>query len=291
MFRDIEHLSDPNPFWFASGELLKDVLDCEINAVTHLLAKCPDWPHLFDSPHATVPQRTSCFELLAHRKIMEIIYETFAGRYEVSPSRGDLESNALSRTHNLVASDAPAWVLEVNEVVDRLPSHIYKALPEPLRLGGFPASDPARAETIKSAAETINSVEQIKLLTEGVLDQQARRLESRWSATNPVIIQPDKAQSNQPQVTKAYPPKLFEGLVSKNDLSRYSQYMDTLTEKQRTAFLLKLEYGLGLSQIALRMGIDRKTADEHIKAALKKVQQAGSAEKRKAHRAKNLPDS
>jgi DNA-directed RNA polymerase specialized sigma24 family protein len=67
----------------------------------------------------------------------------------------------------------------------------------------------------------------------------------------------------------------------KTDLSHYT---DRLTEKQRQAFSLKYEYELGLAEIASRMGLDRKTAYEHIEAAKRKIDQARSSEKRKAHR-------
>jgi hypothetical protein len=195
MFGDDYYLPSPQPFWFASEELLTKVLSAEIEAVTQLLAKYPDLRNLFDAPEATVPQRTACFVLLAHRKVMETIYETFAGRHDQSPSLGDVESHALSRTNNLVIADAPAWVLEVNEVVQRLPSHIYNALPEPLRLGGFNASNPEKAATIKSAAETLSSVEQVRVLTGGVLDQQLRRLAARWSPTTTINSQSSPDQS------------------------------------------------------------------------------------------------
>jgi hypothetical protein len=188
MSTDIEYLSTPQPFWFASEELLIKVLRKEINEVTKIATKHPDFRNLLDAPEATVPQRTACFALLAHRKIMDMIYDTFATRYQQSPSLGDIESKALSRTRNLVTADAPAWVLEVNEVVERLPSHIYKSLPEALRLGGSSASDPARAATIKSAAERISSLEKIQMLTEGVIDQQLGRLERRWSAIPTTIV-------------------------------------------------------------------------------------------------------
>jgi len=80
-------------------------------------------------------------------------------------------------------------------------------------------------------------------------------------------------------------PKGTEGLVQKQ--SDLSKYMDGLTEKQRLAFSLKFEYGLGLTEIASRMGINHKTADEHIKAAAKKIEQARSSEKRSTHRSKH----
>lgn len=75
-----------------------------------------------------------------------------------------------------------------------------------------------------------------------------------------------------------------EGLVRKVDLS---QYMHNLTEKQQLAFSLEFEYELGLAEVASRMGIDRKTAYEHIEAAKRKIDQARSNEKSKAHRPKS----
>lgn len=79
-----------------------------------------------------------------------------------------------------------------------------------------------------------------------------------------------------------------EGLGQKHqDLSRY---MHKLTEKQQMAFSLKFEYELGLAQIALRMGLDRKTAYEHIEAAKRKVDQVRSAEKRKFNPANRDPE-
>ena len=78
--------------------------------------------------------------------------------------------------------------------------------------------------------------------------------------------------------------KGIEGLgPKKTDLS---QYTHNLTEKQQLAFSLKFEYELGLAEIASRMGLNHKTVYEHIAAAERKMQQARSNEKRKAHRTK-----
>jgi hypothetical protein len=80
----------------------------------------------------------------------------------------------------------------------------------------------------------------------------------------------------------------FEGLSQKElDLSRY---MDNLTEKQRTAFSLRHEYRLGLTEVASRMGLDRKTAYEHIQAASRRIDQVRSNEKRQKNRAKSTPE-
>lgn len=83
-------------------------------------------------------------------------------------------------------------------------------------------------------------------------------------------------------------PKGTEGLVKKK--SDLSKYMDGLTEKQQLAFSLKYEYELGLTEIASRMRINHKTADEHIKAASKKIQEARSGEKRRVHQSKHTPE-
>lgn len=79
-------------------------------------------------------------------------------------------------------------------------------------------------------------------------------------------------------------PKGFEGLQKQRDLSQYDQYMDGLTEKQRMALSLRLEYECRPAQIAVRMGISRKTAWEHLKAAQAKIDQLRSNDKHKAQR-------
>jgi len=94
-----------------------------------------------------------------------------------------------------------------------------------------------------------------------------------------------EAQTEEPSQRKGLKPhfKGIEGLgPKKTDLSRY---MHGLTEKQHLAFSLKYEYQLGLAEISSRMGLDRKTAYEHIEAAKRKIDQARSNEKSKARRA------
>jgi hypothetical protein len=81
--------------------------------------------------------------------------------------------------------------------------------------------------------------------------------------------------------------KGIAGLTSKADLSKYKL---GLTVRQELAFSLKYEYQVGPAEIAARMGIDRKTAHEHIDAANRKIKQLHSSDKRKANRAKNTPD-
>jgi hypothetical protein len=186
MFVYGELLSSENPFWFANDELLTGLLRAEIRSITELFARHSDLREFFDLPEATVSQRAACFALLAHRALMGEIYETFAGRYEQSPSLGDGENDVLSRMRGLFADDAPAWVLEVNGVAELLPSRIYDALPEPLRRGGFHADDAAQVEIISAAASRLSSVQEIEALSRKVLSQQLQRLQGRWAAARPL---------------------------------------------------------------------------------------------------------
>lgn len=192
---------DPRPFWFTSPELLAELYRSEVNIVARLHTENPEWPKLFDSPEATLPQRSTGFALLAHRELMRIIDETFVGRYEQSPSLGEIETNVLQRTRNLVAPDAPAWVLEMNQVVESLPFRILKALPEPLQSEGWYTNDSEKEDEAKrSAAMTLSTVEQIQRLTKHVIDQQWERLAARWPVTVPVVNQPRPDQ--HPRTTR-----------------------------------------------------------------------------------------
>jgi hypothetical protein len=184
-------LADYEPLGFASTELLTDLLHAEINAVVDLLAKYSDLPSLFETPDATIPQRNTCFALLAHRKLIETISSTLAGRQE-QPTLNDIESHTLRSTFNLVADDAPAWALEMQRAIERLPAHVYASLPEPLRRGGYNPDDTKQMEAIESAKETLSSVEQIQTLTERVIDQQLKRLARRWSEGIVKVRRPNK---------------------------------------------------------------------------------------------------
>jgi DNA-directed RNA polymerase specialized sigma24 family protein len=79
--------------------------------------------------------------------------------------------------------------------------------------------------------------------------------------------------------------KGFEGLGPK--VAHLSDYLHVLTDKQQMAFSLKNEYGLKPAEVASRMGLDRKTTYEHLKAADKKINEAFSSERRKARLANN----
>lgn len=106
------------------------------------------------------------------------------------------------------------------------------------------------------------------------------------AAAGAIPAEPVSTKNREP---RTHQPKGFEGLPQKRiDLSKY---MDDLTEKQRIAFSLRFEYRLGLAEVASRMGLDRKTAYGHIKAAERKIDQSHSSERRKAQRAKHTPDS
>jgi hypothetical protein len=178
-------LSFDSPFWFAKEDLLTDLLRAEIHFIRELFANHPDLREFFDLPEATMQQRAACFAALAHRAIMDEIYETFARRYEQSPSLGEEENDAIKLSQNLFPEDAPAWVSETNRVVALLPSRIYEALPEPLRRGGYHADNATETEIISAAANKFSNLQDIQALNGQVLGQQLKRLEQRWSVVAP----------------------------------------------------------------------------------------------------------
>jgi DNA-binding CsgD family transcriptional regulator len=72
----------------------------------------------------------------------------------------------------------------------------------------------------------------------------------------------------------------------KNDLSRYLEGAN-LTPKQYECASLKWEYEIPVTEIARRQHITRKTVDEHLAAAHKKMDTSRSSEKRARDKAKS----
>jgi DNA-binding CsgD family transcriptional regulator len=73
------------------------------------------------------------------------------------------------------------------------------------------------------------------------------------------------------------------------DLSKYIDGAG-LTDRQRECFSLKFEYGLRVSAIVKRLGLSRKTVDEHIAAAKRRIGWSQINEKRKANSARVTPN-
>jgi hypothetical protein len=176
---DILNLPPPEPFWFVNSELLEELFRVELSLISCLLVQHPELRSLLDTPVATVSDRKTCFTVLAHRKVLDMISEMFAARYE-EPSLSDEESNAASATSDLVPSDAPDWVLDMDRLVERLPSHLFGALPQALRTGGFSQNSAAQMEAIRR----LSTIGQLQTLIETVFDQQLGRLEERWAASS-----------------------------------------------------------------------------------------------------------
>jgi hypothetical protein len=214
-----------------------------------------------------------------------MIDELLTSRYEQSPALDEIESSTFHRTLSLVPADAPSWVLEMGSIIELLPQRMVQALPGPLQTEGWYTTNGEKDEAKHSASVSLSTVEQIQRFTQQVLDQQWKRFAARW----PSVAASSIAQG---QTTEGKRPKHWlkgtKGLARKADLSQWKQ---GLTDKQELALSLKYEYELGLAEIASRMGLDRKTAYEHIKAAELKVNQAHSADRRAANRAKSAPDS
>lgn len=73
------------------------------------------------------------------------------------------------------------------------------------------------------------------------------------------------------------------------DLSNYFDQAQ-LTERQRECASLKLEYGMTVTDIADRLGITRKTVDEHLEAAERKIEIARARERATKQKSRFNPE-
>lgn len=267
---DIFYVPDPQPFWFIESELLRKVLGAEISIASRLLSHSPELPCWFDNPETGAKQRKICFAVAARSKVIFNVSDTIASRYDPSGQLTNEEADTFRRMSNLIAPDAPTWALEMERVIDRIPSHMFAALPESLRKERFEENDAEQAEAIKG----LSKPEQIQVFIQSVLDEQIRRLASRW-------------KSDQQQRASKPQPKGFEGLGPKRN--NLSQYMNGLSEKQKMAVSLKYEYELTVVEVASRMELARKTVYGHLDAAKRTMEQDCSNQKRKAQRATKNP--
>jgi len=284
LMNDLPYAAYPRPFWFVSLELSAELLRAEIAKVGRLIGQHPDLRTIFDIPEATASQRALGFALLAHRGVIELINETFFSIYLEPPVLSPEQSEAIRQTDNLIPEDGPAWALEVKVAAELLPSRLFDALPANLQLRWFNRDDPTHMSSFESAGITSGTVENLQAFIERVITQQLERLAKRWATvTIPMVERPPATVAKKPKHWL----KGTQGLARKADLSRY---MQGLTEKQQLAASLKWEYLLGLGEIASRMGIDRKTAFEHIHAAKRKMEEGFSNEKHKVDGAKNTSE-
>jgi hypothetical protein len=169
---------------------------------------------------------------------------------------------------------APAWLFQM--------SLAYGGI-GPLKPQHVPRTD---SEERLSSAHTrllLKGAKRLFLWELTAVIERVRNEEMAAAGAIPAVtVSGDKKGSDKSKVSKTQL-RGTEGLGRKT--LDCSQYMPNLTDKQQLAFSLKFEYELGLTEIASRMGIDRKTASEHIEAAKRKVDQSRSNEKRKKRRA------
>jgi len=170
---------------------------------------------------------------------------------------------------------APAWLFEISLAFFGF---------GPLKEQHVPARDPEEKLGKAHTRLLLKGARKVFLWELGAAIETVRNEEIAAAGAVPAEMAGGQGwQANKPKHWL----KGAEGLVRKSDLSKY---MHNLTEKQQLAFSLKFEYELGLAEIASRMGLDRKTAYEHIEAANRKLNQVHSSEKRKANRAKGTPE-
>jgi hypothetical protein len=179
MSADLLCRQEPSPFWFVSTDLLMDLLSAELRLVGSLFAENPQLPDWCDSPRTATEQRGICFAVAARGKAMENMSETIASRHEPSGPLNDEESTTFQLISNLIASDAPMWAREMNQVAERMPSHMPAALPDSLRTERFDETNPKQENAIKA----FSTLEHIQAFIQTVLDGQWKRLEERWPST------------------------------------------------------------------------------------------------------------
>jgi hypothetical protein len=117
-------------------------------------------------------------------------------------------------------------VLEVDQVAELLPSRLYDALPEPLRRGGFNANK-SEAEIIRAAANKLSNLREIEELSSKVLDEQLKRLESRWSTA---IVQTREPQIREPKKRKVRRPRDKQRISSDKMIEEIAAVCPTVNE-------------------------------------------------------------
>lgn len=178
---DTFYIPDPRPFWFVPSELLFIALRAEIGVAGRLFEDHPELPHWFDNPETPTEERKICFAVAARCKVTFNMSDTIAGRYEPPSPLSGKETDTIQRINSLITSDAPAWVIEMDRVIERLPSHLRDALPEPLR--------GERSDGTNGQLEAVNAFStqgHIQTFIQHVLDQQVERLSKRWSVALPL---------------------------------------------------------------------------------------------------------
>lgn len=119
----------------------------------------------------------------------------------------------------------------------------------------------------------VRAASPLELIPEDVRPAVQQFLSVSGAASQAAPIPPSTSVSSNRTVTRKLPPKT-------SDLSEYFDQAK-LTDKQREAISLKFEYDLPVAEIARRLGIGRKTVDEHIEAAKKKIDVARHRQKKR----------
>ncbi len=181
---------------------------------------------------------------------------------------------------SLVAWRAPAWLFQVSVALVGIGL---------LKTKHVPATDSEEKLSVAHTRLLLKGARRVFLWELNAAIETMWNEETAAAGANPAQAtrRNEAGRPNERQGSK-HALRGIEGLGQKQ--ANLSQYMHNLTEKQRLAFSLRFEYRRGLTEIASRMGVDRKTAYEHIEAASRKIDQTRSADKRKANWSKTTPE-
>jgi DNA-binding CsgD family transcriptional regulator len=137
--------------------------------------------------------------------------------------------------------------------------------------------DPARFKLDRLAGEAHVSLACAPFPSAGTRDRNSTSQQARTDAGREMNVSSSVPNGEQDELP-----------AKKADLSRYMDQAE-LTERQRECFSLKFEYGLAVIAIAERLHIHRKTVDEHIEAANRRMQIAKLRDKGKDSRNRLSP--
>jgi hypothetical protein len=172
---------------------------------------------------------------------------------------------------------SPAWLFVVSPLMGF----------HPLKSKNLPGVDSDQRLSVAHTRLLLKGMRRVFLWKLKGEIETARNEEIAAAGAVVASVGPEQVSSTQRRDEKRQP-RGFEGLRHK--LFDLSRYMDGLTDKQSMAFSLKCEYGRGPTEIASRMRIDRKTVDEHLEAADKKIKERHSNERRKAQNPRDVSE-
>jgi predicted DNA-binding protein YlxM (UPF0122 family) len=218
-------------------------------------------------------------ELLAMQRALISELEKVWHSYGISVPDRDWVPKATDIIWKPIENASVRWMIEAlgvsaDATIWLAPSWLFAGELQAARISNIDEWE-ATQNVLRSLCNLVHR--KLSLQREEVLNDARRklRLRSRLPIESP---QPHHGAGSMP-----------EKLTKKRDLSgKFDQV--NLTDRQRECVSLRFEYELSVSAIAKKLGLTRKTVDEHLQAAQLKFQQDTAKQRRDRNRAKRTPE-